>query len=224
MLKKYSTLIYILLQSCVLLAQNNGEIRGFVYDKESGEPVIYTPVYLEGTKIGMATDVNGFYALTKLRPGTYVLRCYALGYDSAKFTINLKEDQIVKQNFYLTRISKQLEEVEIRGERDKKKYDAKVSNITITNKDLKQLPSFGGEPDLAQYLQVIPGAVFSGDQGGQLYLRGGPPVQNKVMIDGMTIYNPFHSIGLFSVFDADIIRTADVYAGGFGAQYGGRIG
>jgi hypothetical protein len=224
MLNKYFTLIYILLQGGMLWAQNNGEIRGFVYDKESGEPIIYTPVYLEGTKIGMATDVNGFYALTKLKAGNYVLRCYALGYDSLKITINLKEGQIVKQNIYMTRISQQLEEVEIRGERDKKKYDAKVSNITITNKDLKQLPSFGGEPDLAQYLQVIPGAVFSGDQGGQLYLRGGPPVQNKVMIDGMTIYNPFHSIGLFSVFDADIIRTADVYAGGFGAQYGGRIG
>jgi hypothetical protein len=69
----------------------------------------------------------------------------------------------------------------------------------------------------------LPGVIFSGDQGGQLYIRGGTPVQNKVMLDGMVIYNPFHSIGLFSVFDADIIRNADVYAGGFGAEYGGRI-
>ena len=93
----------------------------------------------------------------------------------------------------------------------------------ITPKEIKQLPSVGGEPDLAQYLQVVPGVVFTGDQGGQLYIRGGSPVQNKVLLDGMIIYNPFHSIGLFSVFDADIIRNADVYTGGFGAQYGGRI-
>jgi hypothetical protein len=86
------------------------------------------------------------------------------------------------------------------------------------------VPAIGGEPDLAQYLQVLPGVVFSGDQGGQLYIRGGTPVHNKVLLDGMIIYNPFHSIGLFSVFDADVIRSADVYAGGFGAQYGGRIG
>ena len=63
----------------------------------------------------------------------------------------------------------------------------------------------GGTPDLAQYLQVLPGVIFTGDQGGQLYIRGGPPIQNRVLLDGMTIYNPFHSIGLFSVFDVDLI-------------------
>ena len=78
-------------------------------------------------------------------------------------------------------------------------------------------------PDLAQYLQVLTGVIFSGDQGGQLYIRGGTPIQNKVLMDGMVIYNPFHSIGLYSVFDADIIRGADIYTGGFNAEYGDRI-
>ena len=72
-------------------------------------------------------------------------------------------------------------------------------------------------------MQIIPGVIFTGDQGGQLYIRGGSPVQNKVLLDGMTIYSPFHSIGLFSVFDADIIKTTDVYTGGFSAEYGGRV-
>ena len=69
-------------------------------------------------------------------------------------------------------------------------------------------------------MQVIPGVVFTGDQGGQLYIRGGSPIQNKVLLDGMIIYSPFHSIGLFSVFDSDIIRNTDVYTGGFNAEYG----
>ena len=56
-----------------------------------------------------------------------------------------------------------------------------------------------------------------------MYIRGGSPIQNKVLLDGMTIYNPFHSIGFFSVFDTDIIRSADIYTGGFSAVYGGRI-
>ncbi|MFN3939458.1 MAG: TonB-dependent receptor plug domain-containing protein, partial [Chitinophagales bacterium] len=86
-----------------------------------------------------------------------------------------------------------------------------------------RLPSIGGEPDLAQYLQVLPGVIFTGDQGGQLYIRGGSPIQNKVLLDGMVIYNPFHSIGLFSVFETDIIRSVDVYTGGFSAEYGDRI-
>ena len=72
-------------------------------------------------------------------------------------------------------------------------------------------------------MQIIPGVVFTGDQGGQLYIRGGSPIQNKVLMDGMTIYSPFHSIGLFSVFDTDIIRNTDVYTGGFSAEYGGRV-
>lgn len=85
------------------------------------------------------------------------------------------------------------------------------------------IPSIGGEPDLVQFLQVLPGVVFSGDQGGQLYIRGGSPIMNKVLLDGMTLYNPFHSIGLFSVFDSDILKSTDVYSAGFGAEYGGRI-
>ena len=101
--------------------------------------------------------------------------------------------------------------------------EVKVASIKITNKDLQIIPTIGGEPDLAQYMQIIPGVIFTGDQGGQLYIRGGSPIQNKVLLDGMTIYSPFHSIGLFSVFDSDIIRTTDVYTGGFNAEYGGRI-
>ena len=74
-----------------------------------------------------------------------------------------------------------------------------------------------------QYMQVVPGVVFTGDQGGQLYIRGGSPIMNKVLMDGMVVYNPFHSIGLFSVFDNDIIRNADIYTGGFNAEHGGRV-
>jgi hypothetical protein len=102
----------------------------------------------------------------------------------------------------------------------------KVENTTVAIQKIdpiviNKLPSIG-EPDIAQYLQVLPGVVFTGDQGGQLYIRGGLPVQNKVLLDGLIVYNPFHSIGLFSVFDSDIMKNADVYSAGFGAEYGGR--
>lgn len=210
----------------LLVAQSGstGEVRGFVYDKETGEPIIYTNVFIRELLLGKATDLNGFYAISKLKPGNYLLQCYSIGYDTAKASVTIVAGKIVNQNLYLKQVSKNLQEVKITAEKQKAQTEVKISNITITQKDLKQLPSFGGEPDLAQYLQILPGVVFSGDQGGQLYIRGGPPVQNKILLDGMIVYNPFHSIGLFSVFDADIIRSADVFAGGFNAQYGGRIG
>lgn len=219
------TTILILLKPVTTFAQSAyGEIRGFVYDKETGEPIIFTNVFIRSLLIGKATDINGFYAISKLKPGQYTIQCYSLGYDTASAVITVDEGKIITQNLFLNRVSTNLKEVNITAEKQKAQTEVKISNVTITQKELKQLPSFGGEPDLAQYLQVVPGVVFSGDQGGQLYVRGGPPVQNKILLDGMIIYNPFHSIGLFSVFDADIIRSADVYAGGFNAQYGGRIG
>ena len=116
-----------------------------------------------------------------------------------------------------------LNEFEISSEKENEKTRVGTSVTTITSKEMNRLPTIGAEPDLAQYLQVLPGVTFTGDQGGQLYIRGGSPVQNKVLLDGMIIYNPFHSIGLFSVFDTDVIRNTDVYTGGFGAEYGGRV-
>lgn len=221
--KSALTIVFLFVGLYKLLAQT-GEVRGFVYDKENGEPIIFTNVFIQELMLGKQTDINGFYALTKLKEGTYTLKCVALGYDTATASVTITPGKITSQNLYVKKVSIRLTEANIVADRQKAKNEVKISVNTVTQKELKQLPAFGGEPDLAQYLQVLPGVVFSGDQGGQLYIRGGTPVHNKVLLDGMIIYNPFHSIGLFSVLDADIIRSADVYAGGFGAQYGGRIG
>lgn len=203
--------------------QGNSEIRGFVYDKKTGEPVIFTNVFIEGTTNGVATDVNGFYSLTKLKPGRYTLVSTGIGYDTSRINITLSASQKISQNIFLTERAVNLKDVEITADKTEAKTETKVSAVKVTPKQITQIPSVGGEPDLAQYLQVLPGVIFTGDQGGQLYIRGGAPIQNKVLLDGMVIYNPFHSIGLYSVFETDIIRNAEVYTGGFGAEYGGRV-
>lgn len=199
------------------------DLRGFVYDKETGEPVIFCNVILEGTTIGASTDVNGFFSITKIPAGDYTAFVTYIGYDTLRENISLKEKQILTTKFELQQSSVQIGMVRISADRQAMKTDVKVSVTKITPKDIELIPSIGGEPDLAQYLQVLPGVVFTGDQGGQLYIRGGSPIQNKVLLDGMVVYNPFHSIGLFSVFDTDLMRNADIYTGGFGAQYGGRV-
>ncbi len=224
MIKQIYTLAAICLLTITSTLAQTGEVRGFVYDKKTGEPLIFTTVFIQELMTGKQTDINGFYALSKIKEGTYTIKCAVIGYDTAVAKITITSGRITTQNIYAISAAVQMEEATIVGDRQKARNDVKISVNTITQKELKQLPAFGGEPDLAQYLQVLPGVVFSGDQGGQLYIRGGTPVHNKVLLDGMIIYNPFHSIGLFSVFDADVIRSADVYAGGFGAQYGGRIG
>ena len=85
------------------------------------------------------------------------------------------------------------------------------------------LTAKGAENDIVGAFSVTPGVITTGDQGGQLYVRGGTPIQNKILLDGMTIYNPFHSIGFFSIFETELIKNVDIYTGGFESKYGGRI-
>ncbi len=200
-----------------------GNIRGFVYDKETGEPIIFCNVFLKGTTIGSATDINGMYNISKVKTGNYTLVVTYIGYDTTEVNIILKRGQILNQNLEIGESSVTLNEITVSAEREEMRTEVKAAAIKISKQDLEMIPTIGGEPDLAQYMQVIPGVVFTGDQGGQLYIRGGSPIQNKVLLDGMIIYSPFHSIGLFSVFDTDIIRNTDVFIGGFSAEYGGRI-
>ena len=199
----------------------NATIRGFVYNKTNGEAVAFSNVYLKGTTIGSSTDLNGFFSLNKVAPGNYFLMVTNLEFDTIAEPITVKSGEIINKKFFSNKGGVILNTVEVTAEQSDKIETPNVAVQKIDPIIINKLPSIG-EPDLAQYLQVLPGVVFTGDQGGQLYIRGGLPIQNKVLLDGMVIYNPFHSIGLFSVFDNDIMRNADVYSAGFGAEYGGR--
>jgi len=198
-------------------------IRGFIYEEESGEPAIFSNVFLQGTTYGASTDNNGYFLISKIPAGNYTLMVTYLGFDTIQMQVQLKPDDILNKNFFIKESSVKLETVIVNAERIEARTETKTSVVKITPKEIKQIPSVGGQADFAQYLQVVPGVIFTGDQGGQFYVRGGSPIQNKVILDGMTIYNPFHSIGLFSVFDTELIRNADVYTGGYNADYGGRI-
>lgn len=212
---------------CLLLLtfagfSQHGTIRGFVYNKANGEPVAFSNVFLKGTTTGASTDLNGFFSINKINPGTYTLLVTNLEFDTIAETITVKSGDIISKKYYATTgAGVALGQVDVSAEQTEKIENPNVAVQKIDPVAINKLPSVG-EPDLAQYLQVLPGVVFTGDQGGQLYIRGGLPIQNKVLLDGMVIYNPFHSIGLFSVFDNDIMRSADVYSAGFGGEYGGR--
>jgi hypothetical protein len=201
--------------------QSPASIKGFIYDKANGEPVPFSNVFLKGTTMGVNSDLNGFFNLTRIPPGDYVLMITNLDYDTIIEKISLKAGDQLSRKFFSNKGGISLDEVEVSTVSAEKTEKTTVGVQKIDPIVINKLPSIG-EPDIAQYLQVLPGVVFTGDQGGQLYIRGGLPVQNKVLLDGLIVYNPFHSIGLFSVFDNDILKNADVYSAGFGAEYGGR--
>lgn len=207
----------------VTLYAQQGTIKGFVYDKDDGEPCMFANVSIKGTNLGAATDLNGYFSIPKIPIGDYKIIITYVGYDSIVEDLRIESAKLYSKNFYMTKSAFVLGETVVSAERQEMKTQTRISMVKVSPTQIKQLPSVGGEPDIAQYLQVVPGVTFTGDQGGQLYIRGGSNIQNLVLLDGMTIYNPFHSIGLFSVFDSDIIRNADIYTGGFNADYGGRI-
>ena len=202
------------------------DIRGFVYDGDNGDRSVASVITAvkdksDGTVVrSILSDNDGYYALTGLTPGDYWLRVSHGGFDTLYEKVKVFADINTKKDFYLQHISSmEAVEISVKG----KARDAQVGLTNIEARAIYKMPAVGAEPDILQYLQILPGVVFSGDQGGQLYIRGGSPIMNKVMMDGLTIYNPFHSIGLFSVFETDLIQTADVYSAGFGSEYGGRV-
>lgn len=204
-------------------SQSTGGVRGSVLDKETGEPLMFTPVFLnDGIKFNTLTGDDGFFTIASVPPGEYILQCRSVGYDSIGISVKIEAGKLFNVNISMVPSSMKTETVEVTSRREESQTDTRVSVVRITAKDIKRLPSAGGESDFAQYLQVIPGVIFTGDQGGQIYIRGGAPVQNKILLDGMTIYNAFHSIGFFSVFETEAVRSIDVYTGGFSAKYGGR--
>lgn len=214
-------LVFICLSSTIFA--QNAIVRGNVFDRETGEPIIYGNVRLQGTKLGGITDIDGFFSIADVPAGNYTLVASYIGYDSMAVEISVKAGGIVYQRINLSESAIELSEVQISGTREQARSDVQVSKVQILPQQIRSLPATGGEADIAQYLPVLPGIISSGDQGGQLYIRGGSPIQNKILLDGMTIYNPFHSIGFFSVFETEAIRSVDVLTGGFNAEYGGRI-
>ncbi len=222
MMKHISILFSFLLLSLGTWAQNT--IQGAVYDVDNGESIPFATVTLDNSTRGVVTDLNGFFILNQIPDGTYTLRVRFIGYEDYTEQITLKGRQTKRMNIQIKESAQTLETVEITStRREERRLNTQVSVEKISASQIQQMPSIGGQSDLAQYIQVLPGVSSTGDQGGQLYIRGGSMIQNLCLLDGMIVYNPFHSIGLYSIFETDVILNADIYTGGFGAEYGGRL-
>ena len=209
-----------LLCSTIALAQGQ-LIRGFVYEKNGGEPIPYANVTVEGSGQGGTTDLNGYFQISDVPVGLRTLTFSFLGFEAQSVEVRAYKGKPSSVKVFLEESTQLLNTVNIDVERAQKKVKVATAVVSLSPKNIETF-SAGGDPDLMKALAVLPGVVTTGDQGGQLYIRGGAPIQNLVLLDGMIIYNPFHSIGFFSVFDTDILQSANVYTAGFGAEYGSR--
>ncbi len=200
-------------------------LSGAVTDAEDGQELVGVNVILnreDGQQFGRATDGDGRFAFGGLLPGRYAVTATFLGYDAYADTLDLAFGDRVMLDIALAPSETAMETVTVETERTAA-TSSPAGLVQLRPADLAVIPSPDLSGDLAGVLTVQPGITTIGDRGGQLYIRGGTPTQNLVLIDGMRLFQPFHIVGFYSAFPAEIVQQADIYAGGFGARYGGRI-
>ncbi|MBL7978495.1 MAG: carboxypeptidase-like regulatory domain-containing protein [Bacteroidetes Order II. Incertae sedis bacterium] len=200
-------------------------IRGFITGSTDGLPLIGATVAMRseaGKIVGVVTNTEGYYVLSRLAPDTYTFSVSFVGYKTHTETLRLKAGQVVTKSLILQE-DEQSSEVVIEARDERGAADVTAGLQTVRAVDIDRIPVPDVSGDLAAYLTTMPGVVSDGDRGGQLFIRGGTASQNLIYIDNMLVYNPFHILGFYSAFPSDIVNKADVYAGGYGAKFGGRI-
>lgn len=197
-------------------------LSGYVSDAKTGERLIAATVYLPALQIGTRTNNYGFFSITldkQSEPRELVVSY--LGYSNSKDTLML--DQSMSRDIRL-KSTKELKEVVVKSSRTEKIHEStQMSAMSIPIETIKKLPAFMGEVDILKSLQLLPGIQAGGEGQNGLYVRGGGPDQNLILLDGVPVYNASHLFGFFSVFNADAVSSVEVYKGGFPARYGGRL-
>ncbi len=218
MLKNY--LSGLLLALPVVLSAQTYTISGYLEDAATGEKLIAANVFDTLSAAGAVSNTYGFYSLT-LPPGPVELNFSYIGYQTQAVSLDLQDD---------TELTIQLEPfvelatVEVTADRTERIEErSRMSTVEVPVDQIKRIPALLGEVDVLKALQLLPGVQSGGEGQNGLYVRGGSPDQNLVLLDGVPVYNVSHLLGIFSVFNADAIKNVTLTKGGFPARYGGRL-
>ena len=204
-------------------AQNKGTLRGIVTDSTTGEVLPFGNVLIQELNTGASTDARGYFFIPAITAGhTYTLVISYVGYVTKKERIFISPNKITDINVKLVPTSIMMQPVEKIGKRTVRKNETDLGLQRLSIHSIEMLPH-GVEADLFRSLRYIPGVQSTGDVSARYYVRGSPSNENLVLLNGITIYNPFHAFGIFSVVDPDMINSVEFYKGGFPPEYGGRL-
>jgi len=196
-------------------------ISGYVREAGSQEALIGVNIYLPGTTTGTTTNTYGFYSLTLPAQDSVRIAYSFVGYETSSRSVRLRSNQRVDMTLTLGR---DLSEVEVRGvAQEKVSETAQMSAIDVPIAQIKKIPAFLGEKDVLKVLQLMPGVQKGSEGQTGIYVRGGGPGQNLIILDDAVVYNASHLFGFFSVFNGDAIKSVELIKGGFPARYGGRL-
>ncbi|MEJ2543506.1 MAG: TonB-dependent receptor [Calditrichaceae bacterium] len=220
-----NSILFILFSIFLLYAEDTGNINGFVFDNENGEALIGANVYIENSLFGTTSNLNGYYILPDSPAGDHRLVCEYIGYSKFIKNVKIKAGENLNIKIVLKPSLFEADEIVVVADSlrmSQKLFNKPISEISLSPKEIKQIPQII-ESDLLRTLQSLPGILPVSDYSSELYVRGGTPDQNLILIDGADVYNPEHAFGLFSTFNIDAIKDVEISKGGFKAPYGGRL-
>ena len=219
---KYQTFtLFVLAFAFAQLHAQKYTISGYIRDAASGEPLISANLYDQHSGAGAVTNTYGFYSLT-LPADSVKLSFSYIGYDTERHSFLLHEDTTLNITLSGAVLLEQVEVVDTKGG-GRIEERTQMSQIDIPVEQIKRVPALLGEVDVLKALQLLPGVQSGGEGQNGLYVRGGSPDQNLVLLDGVPVYNVSHLLGIFSVFNADAIKNVTLTKGGYPARYGGRL-
>ncbi|NHM06192.1 TonB-dependent receptor [Flavobacterium sp. CYK-4] len=216
----YFPTFLLLLLVQIAFAQDKFTISGTVTDAKTNETIIGVNVFIPELKTGTTTNEYGFYSIT-LPKGNYTLQVSYMSFQTQTETINLERN--IKNNFKLSAIEEQLQEVVITDNRKAtniRKAEMSVNKLSIAS--IKKMPVVMGEVDVLKSILLLPGVTNAGEGASGFNVRGGAADQNLILLDEANIFNSSHVFGFFSVFNPDAIKDLKLYKGGIPARYGGR--
>lgn len=194
-------------------------LSGYIKEEKSGEPLPGASVFVPGAA-GTTTNVAGFYTIT-LPHGTHDLTVQFTGMKTLKRRIVMYGDG--KLNFNLKEEIVALQEVLVRSDADLNVDNMQMGSVALDMKQLKVVPKVLGENDILKVALTTPGVKTIGEGSAGLNVRGGNSDQNLILLNDATVYNPSHFLGFFSIFNADVIKSSELYKSGIPVQYGGRL-
>ena len=219
LLRRWLVVIGLMLAVLPVFAQKR-TISGYVMDAESRETLIGATVFDKNSGKGCATNSYGFFTLT-LNTGAVDLQVSYVGYVQQNRTLELKEN--LSLNFMLS-ANTTLDEVVVEASRATvSARSPQMSVVELPVQQIKSIPTLFGEADVLKAIQLLPGVQNGSEGSAGLYVRGGGPDENLLLLDGVPVYNVNHAFGFFSVFNPDALKNVTLYKGSFPAHFGGRL-
>ncbi len=204
----------------LLIAQKKYTISGYIKDARNGETLIGATVALKNNAKGISSNQFGFFSIT-LTEGKYELVGSYVGFQPLSIPIKLDSDKNI--NFDLSPREALTEVIVSSNKRDANVKNAQMGKFVLPIEQIKAIPAFLGEADLLKTIQLLPGVRNAGEGSAGIYVRGGGPDQNLIMLDDAIVYNTGHLFGFFSIFNSDAIKNVSLIKGGMPPQYGGRL-